>query len=91
MSMLTNGPGVPREFKRDVSHQVGRQVQAGQRIECPFCDATHILEAVAHPVTKQKTSAVLVYWCAGMRYMGAISGVCMIGAKEAKIDLEKSR
>lgn len=83
--MLTNGPGEPRAFRRDVSHQVGRQVQAGQRIECPFCDATHILEATIHPKTKEKNTYVMVYWCAGLRYLGAIGGVCMVGAKEAKI------
>jgi hypothetical protein len=89
--MLTNGPGEPRAFHRDVSHQVGRLVQAGQRIECPFCDATHLLEATINPKTKQKDSRVMVYWCSGMRYLGAVGGVCMVGAKEAKIDLENSR
>lgn len=88
--MLTNGPGEPRAFHRDVSHQVGRQVQAGERVECPFCDATHVLEATINPITNEKGSFVLVYWCAGMRYMGAIGRLCMVGAREIKIMPGKS-
>ena len=83
--MLTNGSGEPRAFHRDVSHQIGRQVQAGQKIECPFCDATHILETTVNPMTKQHSSFALVFWCAGLRYLGAVGGACVVGSEKVTI------